>query len=352
MIDTRGPISFREFFDFVLYEPENGYYSRPEEVRTGREGDFFTAVSVGSLFGRILARSAQRVWKELAEPECFRIVEWGAEQGDLARDISTGIAEIGGAFEQAVQYAVVEPITKKAAYLRTQLPSVEVVGSASELLPMPGLVIANELIDALSFWLIRFEEGKWLEKRVAKRELEEGEGGEEELTFVLTEPEPELARRLDILQGLGNRFSEGYETEIRPSLSDFLSEMASVLSAGEVLLIDYGYEHDDYYHPGRSTGTLRTYGKHESGEDPLQNLGQLDLTAHVDFTLLAQDGEEAGLVAQELQSQGSFLTHAAMDLLRSQEGQVDPDLIRQFQTLTHPAHLGSRFWVQRFAVKN
>ena len=117
MIDTRGPISFREFFDFVLYEPENGYYSRPEEVRTGREGDFFTAVSVGSLFGRILARSAQRVWKELAEPECFRIVEWGAEQGDLARDISTGIAEIGGAFEQAVQYAVVEPIAKKAAYL-------------------------------------------------------------------------------------------------------------------------------------------------------------------------------------------------------------------------------------------
>lgn len=341
-IDTQGPISFREYFDRVLYDSQDGYYSQVRRVRTGREGDFFTAVSVGSLFGRVLAEYAFQTWQSLGEPAEFRVVEWGAEQGDLARDIAAGVSEIGGAFGECFSYAVVEPLGGKRDALREALPGVSVVASAGELSPLPGLVVANELIDAFSFWLIRFQDGKWWEKRV-------GRGGEEgSLAFELAEPTGDLAARLSILEGLGNRFGEGYETEIRPSMAPFLAEAASVLAAGELLFLDYGYEHDDYYHPARTTGTLRTYGGHQAGEDPLLTPGQIDITAHVDFTLLAREGEAAGLTALGLQSQGSFLTHAATGWLLAQEGRVDQELFRQFQTLTHPAHLGSRFWVQRF----
>lgn len=342
-IDTQGPISFQDYFNLVLYHPQDGYYSQPDRVRTGREGDFFTAVSVGSLFGRILSQYAYQTWQSLGKPSQFRVVEWGAEQGDLARDLAAGVAEIGGDFAGSFSYAIVEPIEVKRSALHESLPGVTVVASAEGLSPQPGLVIGNELIDAFAFWLIRFQDGKWWEKRVARGE------GDANLAFELVEPTGELATRLAILAGLGPRFSEGYETEIRPSLTPFLAEAARVLSVGELLFIDYGYEHDDYYHPARTTGTLRTYGGHQAGEDPLLTPGALDITAHVDFNLLANEGRAAGLRDLGLQSQGSFLTQAATQWLLAQEGKVDEELFRQFQTLTHPAHLGTRFWVQRFA---
>ena len=174
------------------------------------------------------------------------------------------------------------------------------VGKAGDLEPQPGLVIGNELIDALSFWLIRWEEGQWWEKRVAR----EGEG----FTFENAEPNGDLADRLALVEG---RFSEGYETELRPSLAPLLAEMKSVLTSGEILLFDYGFERNDLYHPSRTTGTLRTYGRHKADEDPLVHLGQLDITAHVDFTALEEDAQSIGLTPQALTSQGHFLTKAA-----------------------------------------
>ena len=126
-IDAEGPISFRKFFEVVLYDAEWGYYARPQQSRTGKEGDFFTAVSVGPLFGRILAEYARSEWERQEKPPVFRVVEWGAEQGDLARDIMAGGQEIGGEFAKALQYAVVEPLSLKRAALDENLAGVEVV---------------------------------------------------------------------------------------------------------------------------------------------------------------------------------------------------------------------------------
>lgn len=339
-IDAEGPLSFRNYFELVLYHPEWGYYARPQRPRTGKEGDFFTAVSVGPLFGRILAEYAFSRWEEQGSPESYRIVEWGAEQGDLAQDILQGATEIDGAFSEALTYAVVEPLPLKREALVQRLQTVEVVAQASELAPRSGLVLGNELIDALSFWLIRWQEGGWKELRVEK-------GQEASFRYSPQVPEAALRSRLALLPG---PFVEGYETEIRPSLAPLLEEMKSVLLAGEVLLFDYGFERDDLYHPSRTTGTLRTYGRHQAAEDPLFQPGQLDITAHVDFTALADDASAAGLVPQPLESQGHFLTKAAARMLTKMDGQVDLQFIRQFQTLTHPAHLGSKFSVFR-AVK-
>ena len=334
-IESQGPISFLDFMARALYHPEWGYYARKTKVRTGKEGDFFTAVSVGSLFGRILAEHAYECWQNKGKPNEFRVVEWGAEQGDLARDILAGAREIGGEFEKVLQYAVVEPLPAKHAFLSENLPEVEVVAQAGALSKKEGLVIANELIDAFPFWLVRREDGRWLEKRVARQdEVEEG------FQFELAEPSGELVERLRMVEG---RFSEGYETEVRPSVESLLTEMRSVLAGGELLLFDYGFERQDLYHPSRITGTLRTFGKHEAGEDPLVDVGELDITAHVDFTALAEEARSAGFAPQALESQGAFLTKAAAGILRGMEGQVDLQFIRQFQTLTHPGHLGSRF---------
>ena len=338
-IDAQGAISFRKFFDMALYDPDWGYYSQPKQARTGKEGDFFTSVSVGPLFGRILAEYAFSCWQKIGKPEVFRVVEWGAEQGDLAKDILAGGLEKGGAFEKALQYAVVEPLPQKRAALVEVLEGSEVVAKAEELTPQPGLVIGNELIDALSFWLIRREQGQWREKRVTKS----GQGFE----FESVAPEAELQERLKIVS---RTLCEGYETELRPSLSPLLMEMKSVLTEGEVLLFDYGFERGDLYHPSRTTGTMRTYGHHKAGEDPLIDIGQLDITSHVDFTALEEDAKAVGLEPQVLESQGNFLTKAATSYLTSMDGQVDPHFIRQFQTLTHPAHLGTKFSVFRAIV--
>ncbi|MFC0019704.1 class I SAM-dependent methyltransferase [Roseibacillus persicicus] len=336
IIATEGSISFRKYFDLVLYHPEWGYYSHPKQSRTGKEGDFFTAVSVGPLFGQILAEYAFSSWERQGRPSIFRIVEWGAEQGDLAKDILAAGTGIGGCFGQALHYAVVEPLPQKRTAMAEGLENVEVVAEAAELGAQPGLVIANELIDALSFWLIRWEKGQWWEKRVTSA----GNG----LVFELAKPCAGLEGRLSIVAG---RFEEGYESELRPSLADLLAEMKSVLTGGEVLLFDYGFERPDLYHPSRTTGTIRTYGSHQAGEDPLVTPGQIDITAHVDFTSLAEDARSVGLQPALLESQGHFLTQAATRLLTRMDGQVDPSFIRQFQTLTHPAYLGAKFSVFR-----
>ena len=346
-IEAEGPISFQKFFNIVLYHSEWGYYSQPQQARTGQEGDFFTAVSVGPLFGRILAEYALVAWKKLGKPSVFRIVEWGAEQGDLAKDILAGGQEIGGEFSKVLQYAVVEPLPCKRVALGKGLERVQVVGGVDELEPLSGLVIGNELIDALSFWLLRWEKGQWREKRVINKE--EGGASSSAATdslfeFTLAEPSAKLQERLSLLP---QNASEGYETELRPSLAPLLTEMKSVLSSGEILLFDYGFERGDLYHPSRTTGTLRTYGRHQAAEDPLVDLGQIDITAHVDFTALAEDAQAVGLTSQPLESQGNFLTKAAASYLKSLDGQVDPQFIRQFQTLTHPAHLGTKFSVFR-----
>ncbi len=336
-IEANGPISFTDFFNYALYEPNWGYYSSPENVRTGKKGDFFTSVSVGPLFGRILAQYAYLKWVELEQPSCFRVVEWGAEQGHLAQDFIQGVHELEAEFAEAFQYAIVEPLERKRRDLERRLPKVRVVQKSSELDAQCGFVVANELIDALAFFLVRWEGGKWWEKRVTSSESHCFE-------FVLSEPNPILAQRLTLING---KFTEGYETEVRPSQSQLLNEMSSVLVTGELLFFDYGYARNDYYHPSRTTGTLRTYREHQAGEDPLKMIGQQDITAHVDFDALAEDALAAGLNVSAIESQGRFLTKAASSILTSMDGRVDSEFIRQFQTLTHPAHLGTRFSVLR-----
>ena len=150
---------------------------------------------------------------------------------------------------------------------------------------------------------------------------------------------------LDALAHLGDDFPESYRTEVRTNFRDFLAPLIRCLTSGLLVWPDYGFARPEYYHPDRTAGTLRTFSKHRAAENPLATPGEIDITAHVDFTAVAEAAITLGCQPVLFTSQGAWLTEIGRDWLLSQEGNPDAAALRQFQTLTHPAHLGGSFHV-------
>lgn len=323
----------------ALYDPEEGYYARGSG-QVGRGGDFFTSVSVGPLFGMLLARRFHRFWKEIGSPTRWRITECGAHDGTLAADILTALAEISPPACGRLEYLILEPLTALRATQQGKLagfaPRVRWECSAAGAEALPGVVFGNELLDALPFHAVTFRDGRWHERSVAL----DAEGGFRwELREIGTGP---LA---DALTALPVALPDGYETEIRTGIRGFLEPLAGLLERGLMVWPDYGFVRADYYHPARTTGTMRTFARHRAGENPLESPGTRDITAHVDFTTVAGAITCLGGTPAPLASQGRWLTEIAREWLLAQEGRPDAALLRQFQTLTHPGHLGRGFAV-------
>lgn len=346
-ITRDGPIPFPAFMAAALYDPDLGYYAHGTG-RVGRDGDFFTNVSVGSVFGNLLARRFLRHWREAGHPVRWRITECGAHDGKLAADILATISSLDPDAWGALEYAICEPLpTLAAAQRKTLLPwlgTVRFSSNPEELAddPLPGIVTGNELLDALPFHLVEWRDGCWCELHVAL------DGHHNFIWQPRVIDDPELALALGALAG---PFPEGYRTEIRPRFREFLKPYARsmVPGGGRMIWIDYGFDRADFYHPDRCRGTLRTFSNHRAGEDPLTSPGETDITAHVDFTAVAEAAEALGGKPSPLQSQGTWLTHVGRDWLLAQEGNPDPKALRQFQTLTHPAQLGASFQVLEVA---
>ncbi len=314
----------------ALYHPEYGYYAK-DLRQVGREGDFFTSVSVGPLFGRILARRFTAWWEENGRPSSWRVIEAGAHDGTLAADILTEISAVSSAAFSALEYAIPEPLPRLQAAQQAKLApwgNVRFVRSPEDLAPLPGIAFGNEVLDALPFEIIGRSGGIWHGYLVG---LEEGK-----LTLIKGPP---------YAHGPEGDFPDGYLTEIRRNYGGFFQPFLRALSHGLLLWFDYGYDHESYYHPARTTGTLRTFSKHRAGEDPLNAPGDEDITAHVDFAAAGDAAVALGCRITAMKTQASWLTEAARDLLLSMEGLPDPSLLRQFQTLTHPGQLGTRFHV-------
>ena len=325
----------------ALYHPELGYYAR-EPRQVGRSGDFFTSVSVGPLFGELLARRFLRDWQESGKPARWRIVECGAHDGSLAADILQAISRLAPAALVGLDYTIPEPSLALRTAQRATLaafPQATFPAEASALEPLPGIAFGNEVLDALPFHIIERRAGGWQEIRIA------ADGASfREVAHEIDDP-----ARTAALVTLGNAFPDGYRSEIRTNFQDFLTPLTRCLSSGLLLWCDYGFARPEYYHPGRSRGTLRTFSNHRAAEDPLATPGEIDITAHVDFTAVAEAGMALGCQPLRFQNQGAWLTEAARDWLISLEGNPDPAALRQFQTLTHPAHLGGSFHVLEMA---
>ena len=325
----------------ALYEPGLGYYARGTR-QVGRAGDFFTSVSVGPLFGELLARRLLRDWLERGEPTRWRIIECGAHDGTLASDVLTAIRELEPRAYGGLEYVISEPLETLRSAQRETLArfgtAVRVVETLTALADelLPGIAFGNELLDALPFHVVEFHDGRWVECRVGLGEV----GG---FTWVHADIADEVLSAAIGL--LGNGFPDGYRTEVRTNYRDFLAPLSDALVEPLMIWPDYGFARSDYYHPARNSGTLRTFSKHKAAEDPLLEPGAADITAHVDFTAVAEAAVRLGGRPVVFRNQGSWLTETARDWLLALEGAPQANLMRQFQTLVHPAHLGGSFQI-------
>jgi SAM-dependent MidA family methyltransferase len=328
----------------ALYDPELGYYAK-SGGQVGRGGDFYTSVSVGPLFGRLLARRFLRWWEETGEPGEWRVIEIGAHDGKLAADILAEIRQLNRTAWECLEYAIPEPLPRLQALQQERLASLasrlRVSADMAELAetPAPGIVFGNEILDALPFNLIEMRGGTW-----HQLDVNTDENRQIQLQPRAIREGSDLAKRA---QFLGTNFPEGYRTEVRTNFGTFIQELSHCISGGLLLFTDYGFASPEYYDNSRTAGTLRTFSKHRAGEDPLEMPGECDITAHVDFTDLAKAASASGYSPTLFSNQGSYLTGLAKEMILAGE-LSDPKTIAQFRSLTHPAHLGASFHAIEF----
>lgn len=339
-IGADGPLDFADFMAAALYHPAHGYYAR-QARQVGRAGDFFTSVSVGPLFGDLLARRFLRWWREAGCPQHWRLIESGAHDGTLAADILAALSRHDPAAVAALEYAIPEPLPRlHAAQRQTLQPFAQQVRfltnqAALADRPLPGIAFGNEVLDALPCQVVEWQADGWHLCRVGC--------GTDGRFFWDTALPPGDPVQLAALAPLGGGFPVGYRSELRTNYAGFFAPLLAGLSSGLLLWLDYGFARPDYYHPARCQGTLRTFSRHRAGDDPLLDPGEIDITAHVDFTAAAEAAVALGCRPLLFRNQGSWLTQVARDWLLAMDGRPDAGLLRQFTTLSHPAQLGGRF---------
>ena len=345
LIEREGPLPFASFMELALYHEEYGYYSDPARTRVGRTGDFATSVSVGNAFGRLLSIRIYQAWEAHGKPASFTVLELGPEDGSLARDILWAARKQDPSFHRALDYVACEPSTRKrealaSSFAATGEPKLSVVSTSKVHRSRRGVILANEILDALPVHLVRFSSGEWKELLVTL--------GNNHLDW--DEAPIPSGPLQDHLANLPSGLPDGYTTEVCLQLLPLFHELAGTFDDSLLLFIDYGFERSDYYHPDRTEGTLQTYAGHRAGTNPLEDPGQRDLSTHLEFTSMREAAHAAGLHPLGSARQESYLVHLASGLLKGlSAGEDDREFLRQFQTLTHPAFFGSRFHAFEFA---
>jgi len=326
-----GPTGFDWFMEQALYHPQFGYYSTGQ-CQIGRRGDYFTNVSVGPLFGRIVAGQFAEMWEILGRPDDFTIVEQGAHHGDFARDVLEATRERAPEFFATLRYCVVEPFpvlrARQTETLREFEGRVRWQESLAELAPFCGVHFSNELLDSMPVRLIcREGEGDWQERFV----VESGDGFDFRPGTVTGE------KSRSRLSGIPWSGQGRYETEVNLAALDWMDDVARKLDRGYVLAVDYGFARPDFYSEGRNTGTLQCYSAHRTVASPFADIGRADLTAHVEWSSIVERAEESGLSLAGFTDQHHFIT-GMLGLLEIRDGER-----RALQTLMHPEFLGTRF---------
>ena len=327
-IAQNGSVGFDEFMEVALYHPHGGYYASGQN-RTGKRGDFFTNVSVGPVFGKLLAAQFLEMRELLGKPDDFALVEQGANDGQLMADI---LAAWEGPLPRVI---IIEPIESlRAAQRNTLAPwsaHLTHVASEAELPEFTGVFFANELLDAFPVKLLVRDGGRWLERRVT---LEDGR-------FVFTEAP--FQAETPAVDGEIPRFL----TEICPALEPWMKTVAGKMVSGWMLIVDYGHPAAVRHHPARATGTLAAYRAHQRMDDPLEDPGSQDLTAHVDFTAAACAAEAAGLQLAGFTDQHHALAALAARVFPAMPSdKLSPDAAREMRglrQLLHPESMGTSF---------
>ena len=327
-IEATGPIPFEVFMQLALYDPDGGFFTTGK-LRSERGGDFLTSPEVSALFGETLARFVEQERERIGQP--FEVVEVAAGSGSLIGpltrvvDIEAWVVEASPAARAALG-VLLDPDR-----VRSDLPD-----------RIRGVVIANELIDNLPMALAQRAQGGWRERWVGV----DGEG----LAMIDAPARPEV---LEWLAAFAGEVPDGGWVEVQLAAGAWLRDVLHRLEAGAVLVFDYGDTAENLI-PRRQDGTLRTYRAHHLGPHPLDEPGETDITADVNFTALVAVAEEAGAEV-ELHRQDDFLTelglgdrlselrHSELEAARSGD-EMERLRLRtlktEAETLLHPRGLG------------
>ncbi|CEN55236.1 class I SAM-dependent methyltransferase [Candidatus Methylopumilus turicensis] len=339
-----GWINFAQLMDAALYTPGLGYYSGGAK-KFGLSGDFVTAPEISPLFAQVIARQAQQVLNVLQlQNKPGDILELGAGTGRLAKDLLLELAKLE---QLPTRYMILEV----SAHLREVQQSTLKAALPDDLMKrivwldaLPdhfnGLMFANEVLDALPVHMIK----KTLEGVSELGVVSAHEGLAWQEKPVSLPVLKDFVETLDLM--------EGYTTEICLAATGLVSSLANSLQSGMLLMIDYGFSRAEYYHQQRNQGTLMCHYRHRAHGDPLVYLGLQDITAHVDFTRIAEAGVANGLELIGFLTQAQFLINAGItELLQSIPAEDSANylpLVASAQKLLSPAEMGDLFKVIGF----
>jgi SAM-dependent MidA family methyltransferase len=291
-IGEEGPISFHDFMEMALYHPNKGYYTAAQD-RIGQRGDFYTSSSLTPAFGAMIGRQLEEMWKLLGTNP-FTVVECGAGTGTLARDILAYLKENKKLYAQ-LNYCIIEKSPAMREKEKAQLPErVSWLNGIQDLPEFTGCILSNELLDNFPVHQVVMEE-KLMEVFVGY------ENGFVELL------QPASRALADYLAELHVVLPKGFRTEINLGATQWIKQMAASLKRGYVLTIDYGDRSGPLYSGRRNCGTVLCYHKHTISDNPYLNIGEQDITTHVNFSALCHWGFKNGLLCCGLTSQASFL---------------------------------------------
>jgi len=330
-----GWIPFSRYMELALYAPGLGYYTAGAH-KLGEAGDFVTAPELSPLFGRTLARQVAEIMASSAP----HTLELGAGSGKLAADMLGELERLGSLPDS---YAILEVSAdlraRQQVLLKTRLPHLRERVHWLDALPekFSGMIIANEVLDALPVHLVH-----WRDSALTERGVATSDNG-----FIWQERTIADAALLHAAQQIN--VQDGYVSEICLAARGLVNSLANCLEQGALLLIDYGFGAREFYHPQRSSGTLMCHYRHHAHDDPFYLPGLQDITAHVNFTDIAECGIDAGLELLGYTSQAFFLLNCGITELMKD---VSPENLRdylplsaQLQKLTSPAEMGELFKV-------
>jgi SAM-dependent MidA family methyltransferase len=331
-----GTLPFVRFMELALYAPGLGYYSAGRQ-KFGATGDFVTAPEMGNLLARCLARNVAPILRELADGD---LLEAGAGSGALAADLLLALAELG---QLPRRYFILEVSAELRARQRATLAqrAAHLAGRVHWLDDLPptfrGVVLGNELLDAMPVQRFRVANGALRELHVAW----------EQDRFAWREAPPSA----ELESTVGPRIAplalaDGYNSEIGLAAEGWVRTVAERLAAGVVLLVDYGFPRHEFYHAQRTHGTLMCHYRQRAHSDPLILVGLQDITAHIDFTAVAEAAHATGLDILGYTSQGQFLVASGItDLANAADPKTHLTLTQEIKKLTLPHEMGELFKV-------
>ena len=297
-IQKEGPISFHDFMEMSLYHPSLGYYTSSTD-KIGESGDYYTSPYLSNIYGSVLARQLEEMW-QLTGKKDFTVVEYGAGPGFLCVDILKQLSNHPRFYKKLTYYIIekseaMRDKEKSLLYASGIDKNICWCNSLNEMPFFTGCVIANEVLDNFSVHKVIMKENELMEVFV---NYDNG------FTEILRPADDALK---NYFKHLNVKLADGFCAEVNLQAIDWLKEISRFLQKGFVLTIDYGFPSAELYQSTRRLGTIACYHKHSVNDLPFTNIGQQDITAHVNFSALSVWGKQNGLMNCGFTNQSQFL---------------------------------------------